>query len=114
MNAYGFSHPLIVPLHMVEQLSVRVSKSNGPTGLSALVAIHQKLIGTSDYETDSDEEANRKLRLCDGLSIQDSTFLAARREARKKPLSEDNIKCWKKALPQQGAKTSQHLRTFSR
>ena len=30
MNAYGFSHPLIVPLHMVEKIPVPVSKPNGP------------------------------------------------------------------------------------
>ena len=53
----------------------------------------------SDAEIDSDEEMKRKFRLFDGLSIQDSTILAARREAEVKPLSSENIMIWKKALP---------------
>ena len=62
-----------------------------------------KLIGTSDYDSASDEEDSRKLRLFDGLSVQGSTFLAARRQATKKPLSEENITSWINALPEQGA-----------
>ena len=64
------------------------------------VSVHYLIVQDSDAEIDSDEEMNRKLRLFDGLSIQDSTILAARREAEMKPLSDEKIMIWKKALPE--------------
>ena len=46
---------------------------------------HNKLIGTSD-DSDSDEADRRKLRTFDGISVQGSTILAARRRISKEPL----------------------------
>ena len=63
---------------------------------------HNRMIGTSD-DSDSDEADRSKLRMFDGISVQGSTILAARRRMSKEPLSEENIKSWIKALPQQGA-----------
>ena len=63
---------------------------------------HNKLIGTSD-DSDSDEADRRKLRMFDGISVQGSTILAARRRISKEPLSDGNITNWIKALPEQGA-----------
>ena len=63
---------------------------------------HNKLLGTSD-DSDSDEADRRKLRMFDGVNVQGSTILAARRRASMDPLSEGNIANWIKALPEQGA-----------
>lgn len=87
---------------MAKLSAMQVESSCAATDGVRYCRAHNKMIGISE-DSDSDEADRRKLRLFDGISVQGSTSLAARRRISKEQLSEDNIRSWTKALPKQGA-----------